>query len=130
MPAALTRAFGSFWRARLPGGECRPRANPAPDGQLVRAIPREGGAVDLTVDGVAVEAVAGESVLAAVLRHGRVLRRLEFDGAPRAGFCLMGACQDCWIWVGDDRRVRACTTPVASGMEVSTAPPGKKPPLG
>jgi len=43
----------------------------------------------------------------------------------RAGFCLMGACQDCWVWLADHSRVRACTTVVADGMHVlSTAPPG------
>ena len=42
----------------------------------------------------------------------------------RAGFCLMGACQDCWVWLADGPRVRACTTPVAEGMHVLThAPP-------
>jgi len=44
-----------------------------------------------------------------MLTNGDVLRRLEFGGAPRAGFCLMGACQDCWVWMDDGGRVRACT---------------------
>jgi predicted molibdopterin-dependent oxidoreductase YjgC len=36
----------------------------------------------------------------------------------------MGACQECWLWLDDGRRVRACTTTVEAGMAVcTTAPP-------
>jgi aerobic-type carbon monoxide dehydrogenase small subunit (CoxS/CutS family) len=42
---------------------------------------------------------------------------------PRAGFCLMGACQDCWVWLADGSRLRACTTLLAEGMQVRTEPP-------
>ncbi|RVD47325.1 2Fe-2S iron-sulfur cluster-binding protein, partial [Mesorhizobium sp. M7A.F.Ca.ET.027.03.2.1] len=47
----------------------------------------------------------------------------EFDGTPRAGFCLMGACQDCSLWLADGRRIRACMTTVESGMTVASRPP-------
>ena len=79
--------------------------------------------VTIQVDGVPIAAHAGESVLAAVLSHGVSLRRHEADGTPRAGFCLMGACQDCWVWFGPAARGRACTTAVADGMQVSTDQP-------
>ena len=36
----------------------------------------------------------------------------------RAGFCLMAACQDCWVRLADGRRLRACSTPVEPGMAV------------
>ena len=36
----------------------------------------------------------------------------------RAGFCLMAACQDCWVRLADGRRVRACSTVVEPGMAV------------
>ncbi|WP_291296792.1 (2Fe-2S)-binding protein [Elioraea sp.] len=78
--------------------------------------------VNLTVDGRSIQARRGESVLAAMLSHGGHVRRHEHGGAPRASFCLMGACQDCWVWIGAGERARACTTPVADGMEVSTSP--------
>ena len=78
--------------------------------------------VTLTFDGRTIFAQQGESVLAAILRNGDHLRRHERNGEPRAGFCLMGACQDCWIWVGTSQRMRACTTPVSDGMRASTAP--------
>lgn len=78
--------------------------------------------VSLTIDGETVTARRGESVLAAILLSSDHLRRHEVNGEPRAGFCLMGACQDCWVWFGPDRRGRACTTPVEEGMRISTSP--------
>ena len=94
-------------------------------GRLVRAIVPRGPAVRILVDDAEVMAYAGESVLVAVLTARNVLRRHEFSEEPRAGFCLMGACQDCWVWLADNARVRACTTSVSEGMSILTgAPPG------
>ncbi|MCG7391597.1 (2Fe-2S)-binding protein [Microvirga sp. ACRRW] len=59
-------------------------------------------------------------MLAVLLLNGKVVRHLEFGGAPRAGFCLMGACQDCWVSLVGGERVRACTTLAADGMAVWT----------
>lgn len=93
--------------------------------RLIRVLDRTAPAVTITVDGEVVQAFAGESVLVAVLAHTTRLREHEVDGTPRAGFCLMGACQDCWVWLAGGHRVRACTTPVVAGMAVSTRqPPG------
>lgn len=89
---------------------------------MVRALPRYGRVLRFSIDGSAAEAWEGESLLVAVLTRRGWLRRLEFGGEARAGFCLMGACQDCWMWV-DDGRVRACTTRVAEGMRVQTSAP-------
>jgi len=79
--------------------------------------------VAFTIDGAPAEARQGQSVLAAVLLARASLRTNEFSGEPRAGFCLMGACQDCWVWLADGTRVRACTTPVAEAMAICTSPP-------
>jgi predicted molibdopterin-dependent oxidoreductase YjgC len=93
--------------------------------RLVRAVAPDTPAVCILIDGEEVTAYAGESVLVAVLAARNALRRHEFSDEMRAGFCLMGACQDCWVWLADYSRVRACTTPVADGMHVLTsAPPG------
>ena len=94
----------------------------APKGQFVRAVPRRGASLLLTIDGDTVDAVQGDSLLAVLLLNRRAVRHLEFGGEPRAGFCLMGACQDCWVWLQDGERVRACTTPAAVGMAVWTRP--------
>ena len=94
-------------------------------GRLVRAIVPSGPAVRILIDGGEVTAYAGESVLVAVLAARNALRQHEFSDETRAGFCLMGACQDCWIWLADHTRVRACTTAVSEGMSILTgAPPG------
>jgi D-hydroxyproline dehydrogenase subunit gamma len=89
-------------------------------GQLVRVVPRHSATLRLSIDGQAIEAVEGDSLLAVILLNGKVVRHLEFDDAPRAGFCFMGACQDCWVSLGNGERVRACTTLVADGMVIWT----------
>jgi len=95
------------------------------NGRVVRAVVPSGPPVRILVDGVEVTAYSGESVLVAVLAARNALRRHEFGDEARAGFCLMGACQDCWVWLADHSRVRACTTVVSDGMSVLTgAPPG------
>ena len=92
-------------------------------GRLARAIVPGGAKVRILIDGEEAFAHAGDSVLVAVLIARDALRRHEFSDEMRAGFCLMGACQDCWVWLADHSRVRACTTPVADGMHVLTSPP-------
>ena len=100
-----------------------------PRARLMRVAHFTTPAVTIRVDGRAVIAREGESVLAAVLAVSGHLRRHETNGERRAGFCLMGACQDCWVWFADRPRGRACTTPVADGLEIFTEPP-PGPPLG
>jgi len=73
----------------------------------------------LTLEGRPVEAQQGDTLLTALLAAGAGhLRESEFGDGPRAGFCLMGACQDCWVMVEGRGRVRACTTLAEQGMEV------------
>ena len=91
--------------------------------QFVRLAETHRKPVSLTVDGVMVEAREGDTLLTALLTTGRRVRRSEFGDGPRAGFCLMGACQDCWVWLGDGGRARACTTFVSAGLRVLTSPP-------
>lgn len=89
----------------------------------VRVATFAGPRVPVTIDGTAHKARAGESVLSVVLAARGHIRLSELDGTPRAGFCLMGVCQDCWIWVDGTRRVRACGTPVVAGMSIATTQP-------
>ena len=92
-------------------------------GRFVRAVAPSSPTVRILVDGTEVTAYAGESVLVAVLAARSALRQHEFGDEARAGFCLMGACQDCWVWLGDNARVRACTTVVVDDMSVLTGAP-------
>lgn len=87
-------------------------------GQFHRLVPRDGASIPFTIDGVPAEARAGDLLLTAILLHRLALRRFEFGEADRAGFCLMAACQDCWVSLADGQRTRACTTLVEPGMAI------------
>lgn len=91
--------------------------------RFVRLAETDRPAVALTIDGEAASALAGDTLLVALLTHGRRVRDSEFGDGPRAGFCLMGACQDCWVWTPDGDRLRACSTVAEPGMSVLTRPP-------
>lgn len=76
--------------------------------------------IGLVIDGAAATALQGDTLLVALLAHGARLRDSEFGDGTRAGFCLMAACQDCWVWTEDGTRLRACSTPAAEGMRILT----------
>ena len=79
--------------------------------------------VRIVVDGEPVDALDGDTLMVALLNNVRTLRESEFGDGRRAGFCLMGACQDCWVWTAHGTRLRACTTVVAEGMNIVTRQP-------
>ncbi|VWB65729.1 (2Fe-2S)-binding protein [Burkholderia arboris] len=89
--------------------------------QFVRVAERERAVVAFTLDGHPAQALAGDTVLTAILVAQRRVRVSEFSGQPRAGFCLIGACQDCWVRTEAGARLRACTTAIAEGMRILTA---------
>ena len=76
--------------------------------------------VAFTLDGQALDALVGDTILTAVLTHRASLRHTEFSGEARAGFCLMGACQDCWVSTEAGERLRACSTFIMPGMRLVT----------
>lgn len=90
---------------------------------LRRVAEMQRAPVPFTLDGRPVQALEGDTVLTAVLTHSAQLRRNEFSGEPRAGFCLMGACQDCWIATADGARLRACSTFIVAGMALLSEVP-------
>jgi aerobic-type carbon monoxide dehydrogenase small subunit (CoxS/CutS family) len=73
------------------------------------------------LDDTPCEGRAGDTLLTAILARSEVLRWSEFLHAPRAGFCQMGACQDCWVTLQGGERVRACTTPLTPSLRVLTS---------
>ncbi len=79
--------------------------------------------VQFTVDGQPVSALAGDTLMVAMLTTGSALRDSEFGDGRRAGFCLMAACQDCWVWTAAGERLRACSTEVSEGLSVLTTQP-------
>jgi len=92
-------------------------------GRIVRLAEQGRLQVRFWLDGAYCEALAGDTVLTAVLVSAPAVRQSEFGPERRAGFCLMGACQDCWLWQEDGERLRACSTLIADGMQLRTAPP-------
>lgn len=77
--------------------------------------------VSITVDGILLEARAGEPVAAALLAHGRrICRTTVRTGEPRGIFCAVGLCGDCAMQIDGVPGMRACVTPVRAGMRVET----------
>lgn len=88
---------------------------------LLKRLARQGlPTVPFTLDGVPYHGRTGDTVLTAVLTVADKLRTSEFSDVPRAGFCHMGACQDCWILTSGGRRIRACSTRLEAGMDLRT----------
>jgi predicted molibdopterin-dependent oxidoreductase YjgC len=89
---------------------------------LQRLLDQDRPELRFHLDGEALAAREGDTLLTAILAAGAGwLRESEFGDGRRAGFCLMGACQDCWVTVDGQGRRRACGTLVASGMQVRRA---------
>lgn len=72
------------------------------------------------LDGRPATALEGDTVLTAILLNVGQLRRNEFSGQPRAGFCMMGACQDCWVQTASGEKLRACSSFIREGMQLLT----------
>ena len=88
---------------------------------LIVRLPVNGrAALPFTLDGQACTAFEGDTVLTAVLATTSQVREHEASGRPHAGFCAMGACQDCWMDTAGGERLRACTTPLEAGMQLIT----------
>ena len=68
------------------------------------------------------QALEGDTILTAVLSNRPTLRPSDAGPEPRAGFCLMGACQDCWVWEKEGPRLRACSTLIKAGVELQSKP--------
>ena len=89
-------------------------------GQFLRLRTGDRPEFSFWIDGEPARACNGDTLLTAVLLNRRYLRSSDAGDGRRAGFCLMGACQDCWLRLEDGRRLRACTTWLQEGMRVIT----------
>ena len=79
-----------------------------------------GESVRFTFDGAHIEAVAGETIAAALTAAAKLGLRRTRGGALRGVFCGMGICYECLVTVDGVENVRACLTPVAEGMIIET----------
>jgi predicted molibdopterin-dependent oxidoreductase YjgC len=85
------------------------------------ASPRGEPTVRLHFDGRAMQAPAGCSVAAALLANGvSTFRTTPVSGAPRAPYCMMGACFDCLVEIDGQPNRQSCLVAVAEGMQVKT----------
>ncbi|HSY85437.1 MAG TPA: (2Fe-2S)-binding protein [Verrucomicrobiae bacterium] len=91
-------------------------------GQLLRLAETDRRPIRITLGDRTIEALEGDTLLTALLLAQGHLRVSDFGDGPRAGFCLMGACQDCWVALADGRRLRACTTLAEDGMALEPIP--------
>ncbi|HVJ44150.1 MAG TPA: (2Fe-2S)-binding protein [Dongiaceae bacterium] len=89
-------------------------------GQFQRLHDQQRAEVEIIVDGDRLRILEGDTLLTAILLHRRHLRLDEIGNEQRGGFCLMGACQDCWVSDGWGRPLRACTTYVSPHLVIDT----------
>ena len=75
--------------------------------------------VTIYIDGQPLEALAGETVAAAILASGiGHTRTTPISDTPRAPFCLMGVCYDCLMVIDGQPNRRACRERVHEGMTI------------
>ncbi|MGI6852165.1 (2Fe-2S)-binding protein [Mesorhizobium sp. 1B3] len=73
----------------------------------------------ITVDGHAVEAIAGANLAAVLLEAGFApFRTTPVSGAPRLPYCMMGVCFDCLAVVDGVPNRQTCLEQVRPGMVV------------
>lgn len=80
---------------------------------------RRGKAVEIEVDGHPLKAFLGESVATALLSAG-IFSCQTHDDRPMGIFCNIGQCCSCLMVIDGTSGVRACQTPVCSGLKVLT----------
>ncbi len=79
-----------------------------------------------------IEAVPSDTVASALLRAGHyACTRSPKYRRARGPYCLLGDCGSCQLRIDGQPNLRACTTPVCDGMEISSqntwGPPGLDP---
>ena len=88
---------------------------------FARLEPDQTDEIELTVDGRAVTARAGDTVAAVLLAAGiSELRASAVSGRPRGPYCMMGVCFECLVTVDGLPDRQACMVTAAHGMEVRT----------
>ena len=77
--------------------------------------------VRVTIDGRTYETREGETVAAAMLAIGiDSCRTTALSGAPRAPYCMMGACFDCLVSVDGVGNRQGCLVRVKEGMVIAS----------
>lgn len=83
------------------------------------ALNRPERLVPVQLDGKELMLPEGENLAASLLAAGvRSFRETPVSGAPRAPFCMMGACFDCLVEI-DGIQHQACMLSVTEGMDIT-----------
>jgi len=78
-------------------------------------------AVSVTEDGRPCAARKGDTVAAVLLAENALPMRVStVSGAPRAAYCMMGACFECLVTVDGVANRQGCLVAVAEGMVIAT----------
>jgi D-hydroxyproline dehydrogenase subunit gamma len=93
-----------------------PRLTPGRDDR----VGRRDTPVRITVDGEAVDGIAGQTIAGILLGSGRQTWRTGASGGGRGVFCGIGVCFDCLVIVNEERDVRACRRRARDGDDVRT----------
>lgn len=89
-----------------------------PDSKF-REIGPQGHQVIVRFDSTELYLPLGENLAGALLVAGVMpFRHTPVSGAPRAPFCMMGACFDCLVEIDGVNR-QACMLQVTEGMEIA-----------
>jgi NADPH-dependent 2,4-dienoyl-CoA reductase/sulfur reductase-like enzyme len=80
----------------------------------------ESAAIEILVDGSAIQARRGESVASALLAAGIDAFGVDPAGAPRGPACMMGSCFQCACAIDGVADARACRVAAEPGMTVVT----------
>ena len=90
---------------------------------LFRPLENQTPLVAFEFEGQKLEAPDGANLAAALLASGiRAFRYTPVSGAPRAAFCMMGACFDCLVDIEGVHR-QACMCRVSADLVVNQIKP-------
>ncbi len=94
---------------------------------LLPGVTADGKPVGIYFGTKAIQTMAGQTVLAAIVAAGEMVCRTTERGAARGLFCGMGVCQDCIMDIDGVPNQRACMTLVRDGMVVAAGAPRPEP---
>jgi predicted molibdopterin-dependent oxidoreductase YjgC len=80
--------------------------------------------ITIRVNGRAIDATPGETVMAALTAAGfKVLKKSNVRGEARGPFCGMGVCYECLVTINGVPKQRSCMTEVKDNMEIQIHEP-------
>ncbi|BFG78750.1 (2Fe-2S)-binding protein [Paraburkholderia terrae] len=86
---------------------------------LFKALPGADAPVDIWFNDQPLSVPGGRSVAAALLASGIArFRATPVSGAPRAPYCMMGACFECLVEIDGVPSRQSCMVTVRDGMRI------------